>query len=283
VLPYGHFFGNYQARRQVEGFELAVLKADPTRAVERHTHEEAHFVLLLDGLYVSSATGAPSIASGPTLVYNPPGTTHRDRFEPRHGTTCGRFFTLSITADRLKAATDVAPLIEQATNLTMVEGIGLAQRIVQECASWERASSTVTEGLALELLGLVSHAARKQEHMPPAWLRSARELMLDRYADDLSIGEIAAAVCVHPVHLARAFRRFFGCTPGDFLRQRRLERGATLLRETTHPISDVALSSGFVDQSHFSKAFKRGFGVSPGTYRSDTGSRTTVPERYSSD
>ncbi|MEP7345896.1 MAG: AraC family transcriptional regulator [Gemmatimonadaceae bacterium] len=267
VLPYGHFFGSYQARRKVAGFELAVLKPDSTRTVERHTHEEAHFVLLLDGLYVSSATGAPSIASGPTLVYNPPGTTHRDRFEPRDGAFSGRFFTLSVSEDRLRAATEEAPLIERATNLTMAEGIGLAQRIVYECAAWEAASPLVAEGLALELLGLVSRTTHTPERTPPKWLRSAREIMLDRGADVVSVGEIAAAVGVHPVHLARVFRGFYGCTPGDFLRRHRLERGAVLLRETSHPISDVALSSGFVDQSHFSKAFKKGFGVSPGTYR----------------
>jgi AraC family transcriptional regulator len=275
VLPYGHFFGSFQARRRVEGFELAVLKPDSTRTVERHTHEEAHFVLLLEGLYVSSATGAPSIASGPTLVYNPPGTTHRDRFEPRDGALSGRFFTLSISAERLRTATEVAPLIERATNLTVAKGIGLAQRIVHECASWERTSPLIAEGLALELLALISRTPPALERTPPPWLRAAREMMLDRCADDVSVNEIADASNVHPVHLARVFRRFFGCTPGDFLRQRRLERGAALLRETLRPISDVALSSGFVDQSHFSKAFKKGYGVSPGRYRREVSPRAT--------
>jgi AraC family transcriptional regulator len=276
VLPYGQFFGRYQARLRVDGFELAVLNPDSTRTVERHTHEDAHFVLLLDGLYVSSATGAPSIASGPTLVYNPPGTTHRDRFESRDGAITGRFFTLSISADRMRAATEVAPLIERATNLTVAEGIRLAQRIVRECASWERASPLVTEGLAWELLELVSRTKRKSERTAPGWLRSAREMMLDRCAEDVRIGEIAESVGVHPVHLARVFRQAFGCTPGEFLRRHRLQRGAVLLRETAHPISDVALSSGFADQSHFSKAFKKGFGVSPGAYRRDVGSRAAA-------
>lgn len=267
VLPYGQFFGNYEARRRVAGFELAVMKPDATRTIERHTHEEAHFVLLLDGLYVSSAHGAPPIASGPTLVYNPPGTTHRDRFELKDGALTGRFFTLSISTEQLRTATEEAPLIERATNLTVAAGIELAQRIVRECRMWDRTSSAVTEALALELLALVSRSTPKADRTPPAWLRAAREMMLDRHAEHVSIGDVAATVRVHPVHLARVFRSFYACTPGDFLRQRRLERGATLLRETTHPISDVALSAGFVDQSHFTRAFKRAFGLTPAGFR----------------
>jgi AraC family transcriptional regulator len=69
------------------------------------------------------------------------------------------------------------------------------------------------------------------------------------------------------VHLARVFRRHLGCTPGDYLRRRRLERAAVLLRETARPLSDVALHCGFADQSHFANAFKRHTGVTPGSYR----------------
>ena len=46
----------------------------------RHTHEEAHFVFVTSGTYLCSALGASAVCDPPTLVYNPPGTTHRDRF-----------------------------------------------------------------------------------------------------------------------------------------------------------------------------------------------------------
>ena len=84
----------------------------------------------------------------------------------------------------------------------------------------------------------------------------------------MRVAEFARAAGVHPVHLARVFRQYLGCTPGDYLRRPRLERAAVLLRETPRPLSDVALSCGFADQSHLANAFKRHTGVTPGAYRS---------------
>jgi len=72
---------------------------------------------------------------------------------------------------------------------------------------------------------------------------------------------------VHRVYLARTFRRHFGCTPGEFARFRRLERSLALLLGTRCSLAEVALRSGFVDQSQFSKAFTRCLGLPPGEYR----------------
>jgi hypothetical protein len=47
VLPFGTFYGRPDVRRSAPGLEVAVLDADPHRVVERHGHEEAHFVLVL--------------------------------------------------------------------------------------------------------------------------------------------------------------------------------------------------------------------------------------------
>jgi AraC family transcriptional regulator len=124
------------------------------------------------------------------------------------------------------------------------------------------------ESLALTLLAAVAPDRSRRGATPPAWLAVARELLDDRCGEAVRIAELARAAGVHPVHLARVFRRHLGCTPGEYLRRRRLERAAVLLRETARPLSDVALGCGFADQSHFANAFKRHTGVTPGTFRS---------------
>lgn len=72
---------------------------------------------------------------------------------------------------------------------------------------------------------------------------------------------------VHPVHLARVFRKFTGCSPAEFVRQRRLERAQVLVRDTMRPLADIAASCGYADQSHFSNVFRRETGHTPGTCR----------------
>ena len=94
----GQFYGVRHDRTQGGIFELGVLEATaPEHDVHLHLHEEAHFVLVLAGTYISSAHGAPSLAPAPALVYNPPGTVHRDRFLGGKG----RFMTISIAPERL--------------------------------------------------------------------------------------------------------------------------------------------------------------------------------------
>jgi AraC family transcriptional regulator len=73
--------------------------------------------------------------------------------------------------------------------------------------------------------------------------------------------------------VAREFRRHFGITVGDYARQRRLEEAAAELRLSGRSIVEIALRSGFYDQSHFTNAFRRAFRVTPAEYRRRTGAQ----------
>lgn len=292
VLPFGAFYGRPGVRRAAPGLEAAVLDADPHRVVERHGHEEAHFVLVLEGLYVSSAAGAPAVSAGPLLVYNPAGTTHRDRFEAQAvegwgRRFAGRFLALSVGADLVDAAAADGQAPEAAMVLRDPDALALARRLARAVAGPVAgsvadddmgdnvgdnvgAAGLLGESLALALLA-ASAPGRDDPHVgsgaAPRWLAVARELLDDRCGGAVRIAELAAAAGVHPVHLARVFRRHLGCTPGEYLRRRRLERAAVLLRETRRRLSDVALDCGFADQSHLANAFKRHRGVTPAAYR----------------
>jgi AraC family transcriptional regulator len=81
------------------------------------------------------------------------------------------------------------------------------------------------------------------------------------------VRETALAVGVHPVHLARVFRRHLGCSVAGYVRRLRLERAATLLSLERSPISAVAHSCGFADQSHLTRALRRETGLTPATFR----------------
>ncbi len=266
-LPFGAFYGRVDVRHRTPGIEVAVLDADPHRVVERHTHDDAHFVFVLDGLYVSSAAGAAPVSSGPALIYNPAGTTHRDRFEARARVVEGRFLTLSIAAGLMDAAESGARTLEGASALRDAGAIAVAERLVRECHVHSRDAALARESLALSLLAVVSRARLSDASSPPAWLAVARELLDDRCCDDVRIADVAQTAGVHPVHLARVFRRYLGCTPGDYLRRRRLDRARVLLRETRRSLSDIALCCGYVDQSHFATAFKIDTALTPSAFR----------------
>jgi AraC family transcriptional regulator len=81
------------------------------------------------------------------------------------------------------------------------------------------------------------------------------------------MAEVAAAAGVHPVHLARVFRKQFGMTVGEYQRRLRLAwAGKELLRGDTD-LATLALEAGFADQSHFTRAFRWMTGMTPGELR----------------
>jgi AraC family transcriptional regulator len=81
------------------------------------------------------------------------------------------------------------------------------------------------------------------------------------------VGELARDVAVHPRHLMRTFRRYYGCSVGEYLRRSRIRRAQRLLTETSLVLAAVASDAGFYDQSHFARLFRRATGLAPSEYR----------------
>ncbi|MDX8513705.1 AraC family transcriptional regulator [Mesorhizobium captivum] len=89
-------------------------------------------------------------------------------------------------------------------------------------------------------------------------------------AADLSAGfdlaRLAAAARVTRFQVIRDFHRAAGMTPGQYLRDRRI-RAASALIKTEMPLAEIAVATGFADQSHLTRVFKTIKGLSPGAWR----------------
>jgi len=267
-LP-GQFLGQALAHRTVPGFELATLVPTvPEREVRHHAHADAHFVLLLEGRYLSSAREAPPLCHGPSLIYNPPGTEHRDRFR----SATGRFTTISVSPAALREFSAAVRLPNYACAVGR-SGLGAALRIARALEDGGAASALELESLCAALLAATAAAEREDAAAAPAWLRRARELLHDSCGAGIHLGELAATMGVHSVHLTRAFRRHFGCTPGEYLRRCRLNQAAAWLGSSARSLSEIAVACGYFDQAHFSRSFKRAYDVSPRAYRARAGGR----------
>lgn len=263
IMSGGQFLGRYEGSHNFHGFSLAhLIPTVSAQDVRSHTHAEAHYVLLIEGAYISSADDAPDICTRSALIYNPPGTTHRDRF---HSET-GRFFTITISAGMLRHSADAfifpnAPLVLKGSALF------LAQNIARQCQNLEHKSVLALESLCTELLGWTADAFKSIHADTPSWLMRARELLHDDCGSDLTLTDIAQAAGVHPVHLTRVFRSHFRCTPGEYLRRCRLDKAAALLVQGHASLAEIAAICGFFDQAHFSRAFKQAYGVPPRHHR----------------
>lgn len=92
------------------------------------------------------------------------------------------------------------------------------------------------------------------------------EVFQRELAGDLSIGELAGRFNCTPFHLIRFFKKEIGLTPYACLLRLRLERARELMTEG-RPIVDIALETGFADQSHLNRHFKSLYGITPGQFK----------------
>jgi AraC family transcriptional regulator len=127
-------------------------------------------------------------------------------------------------------------------------------------------SELILDGIAFELLGETLRIGHQHERIP-AWLKQVGEMIHSSFQKNLTIEVLAGEAGVHPVHLSRTFRKFYRCTAGEYLRSVRIDFACEKLRTTGLGIADVALESGFCDQSAFAKSFKRVTGCTPGQFR----------------
>jgi AraC family transcriptional regulator len=136
--------------------------------------------------------------------------------------------------------------------------------------------SLVADALRIELIARLidGHTSlRGKASRYPKGRMGARALrLIDQYIDahlgsDMRIADIAALAGMSRFHFARSFRATVGNTPHQYVLQRRLERARTLLQTTSLAVRDIAVTTGFADQSHLTRLVKQRFGVTPGTLR----------------
>jgi AraC family transcriptional regulator len=144
----------------------------------------------------------------------------------------------------------------------------LAARLYWESHSPDCFSPLAAEALALEIISEATRNAFKEDKCgTPSWLVQAIELLHETLPDNLTVERIANVVGVHPVHLARVFRRRYGCSIGEYARNWRVEVASRQLATSTSPIAEVAAVAGFADQSHLCRTFKTVSGLTPNEFR----------------
>jgi transcriptional regulator GlxA family with amidase domain len=102
---------------------------------------------------------------------------------------------------------------------------------------------------------------------PARFLLRAKDLADARYAEPLTVADLARAARLSPAHFSREFHQAFGESPHRYLLTRRLERAAALLRTTDWSVARVCTAVGLSSVGSFTTSFGRMFGTSPSGYR----------------
>ncbi len=96
---------------------------------------------------------------------------------------------------------------------------------------------------------------------------SFKEIIEAHIFSSISISELAQLTHHSLSSFKREFKKIYNDTPANYIRNRRIEKGAKMLLLSDDPISHIAYDCCFQDIAHFSKSFKAKYGQSPSAYR----------------
>lgn len=90
------------------------------------------------------------------------------------------------------------------------------------------------------------------------------------YTREISLQEFGMQFHLSEKYVSRYFKEHFHITLSQYINHLRLEHARQLLQESTVPVTEVALQSGYQNVSYFIRCFKKMYGVSPLKYRKGT-------------
>ena len=258
----GGFFGETIRRGQIEGFVVSDVRFAPGVRIPRHSHARPMFNFVLAGGYTEFWERRSLECRPRSLLFHPLGQPHAERFSSA-GARCLVVEFAPEWLDRLGAR-------PEALDHAMLADGGwgwVAGRLRHELYAGDDLSPFAMEGLIHLLLAETARRPERPRGGPPAFLQQAREILEDSYRAHPRLAAIAGTVGVHPTHLARAFRRWYDCTPGEYMRRRRIDFACEAMSDPRRTLSEISQTAGFADQSHFTRTFRRLTGMTPRAYR----------------
>ena len=96
---------------------------------------------------------------------------------------------------------------------------------------------------------------------------AAKRIIDSRFAEPLTIKDIADECHVSVSYLHRVFAKAAGRSPHLTLIERRIIEAQILLADTSLPVGEIAARCGFYSQSHFNECFKKKTGNTPNEFR----------------
>jgi AraC-like DNA-binding protein len=106
-----------------------------------------------------------------------------------------------------------------------------------------------------------------QANSEPPVITKAKQYINERQGEDLSLGQVAAAVHTSPFYFCKLFRKATGVTFTEYVSRARTEKAKNLLLNPNLRVSEIAYEAGFQSLTHFNRVFKKIVGESPTSYR----------------
>jgi AraC family transcriptional regulator len=242
--------------------EVALTTYPPLARMPAHQHDALGVSVVLSGAVEESVGQQTRQAAVGAGVVKPAGTRHANRFGPDGARLLG--IGLRGTPAALWTQTGA---LARWTWFRETATLGAALRLAGTAGPGLAPPAELAEAMLLRMADVSAPACRTSGGAPPRWLARVRDQLHADPARVCRISLLAQEVGVHPVYLARSFRRYYGRTVTDYLHQLRVLAAAERLAAGDGAVAAIAADAGFADHSHLCRIFRRTLGVSPTAFR----------------
>jgi AraC-like DNA-binding protein len=95
----------------------------------------------------------------------------------------------------------------------------------------------------------------------------AAKLYIDtHFSEDINLNKTAAKALISKFHFIRLFKKYYGCTPNQYLQEVRIEKAKKILQKRKS-IDEVCAAVGFTSKTSFTSLFKKMTGTTPFVYQ----------------
>lgn len=229
---------------------------EPGLIQHRHAHGESTMTLILAGALEEHVGQNHEYARPLSVVIKPADTEHANRVSSAGARTLQIHLPNGVLADELGVL----------GHWRWEHGGPVTHQFLRVLHAFRMRQQQV-EAEVLDLLGLLRPLQQRTRSAAPLWLQHLRHQIDDLLPAVPRVHQLAASADIHPVYLARQFRRFFGCSVTDYIARRRAQLAASSLGDPAAKLSCIAYRSGYADQSHFCRGFRAAAGLTPRAYR----------------
>ena len=265
---------------QDESFPIRILQNLESRTPNPVTwHEQIEILLIQEGNLICECDFVHYLCRpGDIMIINPCEAHAVFPFE-----TPARFHCLMIDPRLCGSREDIPirkyldPYTERRirfnNNLHIEDRVrSIIEELIHKYTAREEGYELSVKGNLLRLLSLLFRYEIREVDVPQKKLNyesiaPALTYIAEHYTNDISLADLSDRCCMNRSYFCRQFHELTGKTAMAYVNEYRLAKAKALLLTTQDSISEIAVATGFSDNSYFTRKFKELFGVSPSSMR----------------
>lgn len=260
----GATLGEQLRRNETKNFSLLETRHEAGLRLPSHAHVHPTLTLLLEGAFVENTDGHTFDCRPLDVIFKPGGLEHANAYSDA-GARC---FVVEFTNGGLAELGLDRQVRERpwaGRGAVSSQFFRLYRTGFDTVEEQTLAAQELVVELAKEIAGRSSWTFCAAA---PGWLGRVRDSIHADLSRPPALPDLAAEAGVHPSHVCRAFRRYYGCSISSYVQRQRIDEAVGILvARPNEDLSTVALRVGYYDQSHFTRAFRRVTGDTPGSFR----------------